>query len=216
MPPGCASAAHAATIDAGSGTCSSISMHVTTSNARGRLARQRLRRDEPIVDRRRRIRADAAARRRAPSRTGRCRSRCAPRSGHRLGQDAAAAADVERRACRRGRLPARSIQSSRSGLISCSGRNSLSGSHQRCASAANFASSAGSALRDVSAAGVAVHRGAVVRSRRCCQARAARQQRAARRSSSARRSSTMRSPPTQTSVTSLARRRRARRCDTGS
>src|SRR5437763_2856831 len=48
------------------------------------------------------------------------------------------------------RLPARrarsSIQSRRSGLMSCSGRNSPCGSHQRWASWLNFSNSAGSAF----------------------------------------------------------------------
>src|SRR5438270_5011873 len=50
------------------------------------------------------------------------------------------------------RLPASStpasIQSRRSGLISCSGRNSPCGSHQRCASFENFSSSCGSAFME--------------------------------------------------------------------
>jgi hypothetical protein len=65
--------------------------------------------------------------------------------GHGLGQDAAAAPDVEHVLSL---MPpvTRSIQSRRSGLISCNGRNSLSGSHQRCASAPNLATSPGSTL----------------------------------------------------------------------
>src|SRR5262245_43537362 len=48
--------------------------------------------------------------------------------------------------CFPARLAWRSIQSRRSGLISCSGRNSPCGSHQRWASLPNFSSSAGSAF----------------------------------------------------------------------
>ena len=97
----------------------------------------------------------------------------------------------------RTRLPARppatrSIQSRRSGLISCSGRNSLSGSHQRCASAQNLASSAGSALRGRQARGcVAVgHRVQCGQASRLLPRARARQRARLRRSSSSGASST--------------------------
>ena len=56
---------------------------------------------------------------------------------HRLGEDAAAAADVEDVPCRRA-ATARSMYSSRSGLRSCSGFDGPFGSHQLCASDAEL------------------------------------------------------------------------------
>ena len=91
---------------------------------RGDSALQRFGRDEAVVDRDAGFEPCSRATPRALSDRS-MPVTCAPRRGHRLGEDAAAASDVERRACRRGRRPSRSIQPSRSGLISCSGRNSL-------------------------------------------------------------------------------------------
>ena len=65
---------------------------------------------------------------------------------HGLGQDPAAAADVER-SCFPGERSGALEYCSRSGLRSCSGLEGPLGSHQLCASAVNLASSAGSALR---------------------------------------------------------------------
>ena len=141
QPPGLTSVAQARTTAAGSGTCSSISMQVTTSKRAGLLCGQRLGRDLAVVDvvdaRLQRMQARHAA--------AACAARSMPvtrgaAARHRFGQDAAAAADVEHRLAAQAGAGA-SIQSSRSGLIWCSGRNSLSGSHQRWASSLNLASS---------------------------------------------------------------------------
>ena len=142
QPPGFASVAQARTIDAGSGTCSSISMQVTTSKRLGHLGGERLGGDLAVVDVAAcRPPARAAAPPSAAWRRGRCRARWRR-----------AAPSIRRGCRRRSRRRARacpasgarpSIQSRRSGLIWCSGRNSLSGSHQRWASSLNLASSRG-------------------------------------------------------------------------
>ncbi len=143
-PPGLTSRAHACTTDAGSGTCSSISMQVTVSNDAGDSSASAstltsrywisgvpasrawswatfsdlVARSMPVTVAP--LRAMASARMPPPQPTSSTRRPCS------------------------GARP--SIQPSRSGLISCRGRNSLSRSHQRWASSENLASSAGSTL----------------------------------------------------------------------
>ena len=109
-PPGRASAAQAATIDAGSGTCSSISMQVTMSKAPGissASASAAMSRYSAVVP------DSSLCRRATPERLVAevdAERRCAARR-HRFGQDAAAASDVDDALARRARRP--SARSSR-------------------------------------------------------------------------------------------------------
>ncbi len=94
VPPGRKAAAQAATIEAGSGTCSSISRHVTTSNEPGAATARLLDVDAAVVD------LQAARSRVLPGGfdvLGRHIDGDDARAARRqaLGQQAAAAADVE-------------------------------------------------------------------------------------------------------------------------
>ena len=182
------SCAHAAIVDAGSGTCSSNSMQVTTSKVAGVRRRERFGGNQPVLDRGAGFElvqfrhAQRLFRQVDAGDLGALRC-------HRFGEDAAAAADIEYALVVQARRSARRCSRSRSGLMSCSGLNSLVGSHQRCASALNLASSAGSALRCSwslqAILPVARPRGEVLRVD----------------AGEDSRSATSRSPPTQTSVT---------------
>ncbi len=142
-PPGFTSAAHAATTEAGEGTCSSISMQVTTSKAAGCSAAS--------------ASADASRYSTCAPLSSACS--CATRSG--LPARSMPVTDAPRCAIAsastpppqptsRTRRPAsgasRSIHSSRTGLMSCRGRIGPCVSHQRAARSANLRSSDGSAF----------------------------------------------------------------------
>ena len=98
-------------------------MQVTTSNVAGGSRASASAAIEPVVDRRRRIRACAAARRRAPSPTGRCPVTSRARARPSLRRGCRRRIRRRARACPASPPATRSIQSRRSGLISCSGPN---------------------------------------------------------------------------------------------
>src|SRR5258708_37353400 len=142
-PPGRTSLAHAATMLAGWGTCSSNSMQVTASNCP----------------------ACAAAKSSTTAfsyRTGsRLSSKCSCATFSALSERSMPVTRAPRCAIASAKIPppqptsstffprrprCASIHPRRSGLISCNGLNSPCGSHQRCASWLNLASSAGSAF----------------------------------------------------------------------
>ena len=94
QPPGFTSAAHAATVPAGFGTCSSISMQVTTSYEAGLARGERFGRDFLVRD------FDTAFEAMQIGDAERARRQIdafdvRAARGHRLGQNAAAAADIE-------------------------------------------------------------------------------------------------------------------------
>ena len=145
QPPGLAKLAQARTTEPGSGTCSSISMHVTTSNAPGSSAAM----SSTLISRYctpgvwASMACSCATFKALVERS--MPVTCAPWRA--MASDKMPPPQPTSKALAPAMGANLAIQSKRRGLIWCSGRNSLSGSHQRWAKSENFASSAGSALR---------------------------------------------------------------------
>ena len=149
VPPGLARSAQARMAEAGSGTCSSISMQTTTSKWPGcRAARSSTAIFSYLA---------GAPLSRACSRAT-CSDLSARSTPSVVAEPALASASVRMpppqptsTTLRPDRLPPAcwTIHSRRSGLMSCRGLNSLSGSHHREASAWNLSSSAWSTLAAV-------------------------------------------------------------------
>lgn len=142
-PPGLTKSAQAFTTEAGSGTCSSISIHVTVSKWPGNSAAKisALTSRYSIFG----VWASSACRRATRKALD---ARSHPAHGHLYAMESDRMPPPHPISTTRAPLSGERllIQSSRNGLIWCSGRNSPSASHQRCAKAENFSNSAGSAF----------------------------------------------------------------------